>query len=461
MRTIVEVEDFKFGHFEREGTEKPYARIGGRDAKGRWLSAVAFDAKAEALNREMENLTPEGQDISAMRLAVELTGEFRDGKPRRRADGTQVRSRSFFVASYHVLTGPALELTRLRRDAVDVMSRAADAAASNDHRAAYEALHGFIARMTGRPAPAEEVADDLEASAQASKPAETDAVAAPEAEVQEADVAEEKTVEADASAPETVADSAPAADRSAEDKAAVSTPADAEPAPAEGAEAASEAKAEASSPADGVPPAENAEAEAAPAVQDEAAPATEDVASKSEAPADSKPSPQAPQPATKLQGFGRPLPGNRPQPGISRVAPARPIAAPTAVPGGAPAGAPAGAKPASPRPAGLSALAARNPDPEAAAAAHYARKDAAGGAKANDILDDAPSDTNTLAANVEPPAATPRAAPKVPAFLASSRSSSPAASSTKAAPAQAAPKPARPIAGMGLPTRPTFGAFRR
>src|SRR3546814_8312106 len=158
MKTIVEVEDFKFGHFERDGAEKAYARIGGRDSRGRWLSAVAFDNKAHALNREMENLTPSGQDISGMRFAVELTGEFRDGRPRQRADGSTTRTRSFFVASYHVLTGPALELTRLRRDAVEVMERAAEAAASNDHQVAYDALNGFLARITGRQASPENAA---------------------------------------------------------------------------------------------------------------------------------------------------------------------------------------------------------------------------------------------------------------------------------------------------------------
>src|SRR3546814_1570846 len=106
--------------------------------------AVAFDNKAHALNREMENLTPSGQDISGMRFAVELIGEFRDGKPRQRADGSTTRMRSFFIASYHVLTGPALELTRLRRDAVEVMERAAEAAASNDHQVAYDALNGVL-----------------------------------------------------------------------------------------------------------------------------------------------------------------------------------------------------------------------------------------------------------------------------------------------------------------------------
>src|SRR3546814_11975809 len=118
MKTIVEVEDFKFGHFERDGAEKAYARIGGRDSRGRWLSAVAFDNKAHALNREMENLTPSGQDISGMRFEVELTGEFRDGTTRQCAAGSTQRARSFFVASYHVLHGPALELLRLRRAGV-------------------------------------------------------------------------------------------------------------------------------------------------------------------------------------------------------------------------------------------------------------------------------------------------------------------------------------------------------
>src|SRR3546814_6369109 len=62
--------------------------------------------------------------------------------------------------SYHVLTGPALELTRLRRDAVEDMGRAAEAAASNDHQAAYDALSGFLARVTGRQATHENAAEN-------------------------------------------------------------------------------------------------------------------------------------------------------------------------------------------------------------------------------------------------------------------------------------------------------------
>src|SRR3546814_15871690 len=95
-----------------------------------------------------------------MRFGGGLTGESRDGKPRQRADGATTRTRSFFVASYHVLTGPALELARVRRDAVEVMGRAAGAAASNDHQAAYDALSGFLARVTGRQATHENAAEN-------------------------------------------------------------------------------------------------------------------------------------------------------------------------------------------------------------------------------------------------------------------------------------------------------------
>src|SRR5690606_35159410 len=106
-----------------------------------------------------------GQDISSMRFAIELTGEFRDGKPRQRRDGTTARSRSFYVGSYHVLSGPALELARLRRDATEALARSAEAAGKDDYRAAYEALSGFVARFSGRQVPADEMSEEMEAAA--------------------------------------------------------------------------------------------------------------------------------------------------------------------------------------------------------------------------------------------------------------------------------------------------------
>ena len=114
MKIILFADSFVFGDFEKDGKESHYGRLKGKTSGGRAVTALLWDTRAVAINREFGNLTPEGVEFRDMRFAVELEGRERLGRPRTGAGGREYRERVFHVDEFRILTGPALELHRAR-----------------------------------------------------------------------------------------------------------------------------------------------------------------------------------------------------------------------------------------------------------------------------------------------------------------------------------------------------------
>lgn len=387
MKLILDAEDFRYGTFEKDGKSKPWARLTGRDTRGRYAQAVVFDNLADALNSDLANLTGPGEEIGDKHFIVEMTGEWRDGKQRLdssgkplfNADGSPKRSRSFHVETYAVLTGPALELARARKLAVDALAQATEANAKGDRDEAYAALWEFVARVARRPA--DNADEDMTAQAEAAPGASTPAAeATPEASAPVADTAPA----ADAASGETASVSEASADQAAQTAPAEGDDTSLVEAPVvETADQAQDPAAETSAAAE-VPATEAAPAETAVpvTVETKAAEKVEEAV---------KPTAAKPAGGIARPGFGKP--GLRP----AAQTQAKPAAAPAAA-----------APPASASPAPQN-------DPEAAAAAHFARKD---GGESRDILDDELPRANANRPAAPTPAVTaarpaPRPVPKL------------------------------------------------
>jgi hypothetical protein len=194
MKLILTVDTFKSG--EKNGIA--WASASGIDAAGRRARAAFRDPRegdgrkrATAMIDQMARAIPEGQDVTDIRPIVECLGSWRDrplyreGKPITRA-GEPVKERYFEVASFNILSGPALELRRTKQRASEVVDAVAAALEAGDNVKAAETALEFLRLFSGRPAdeiedvdadePDEPVADAPVAAAVAGEP-----VAAPAA----------------------------------------------------------------------------------------------------------------------------------------------------------------------------------------------------------------------------------------------------------------------------------------
>jgi hypothetical protein len=156
MKIMIEITGLTSG--ESATSKRNWVRLTGRDRGGRHVSAVCFDQAAENVSKTVGRMVPEGEDVASQRLLVDLTGEFkdgkqivRDGKPVTREDGSPVLSRSFFIETFRLLTGPMLEMARMRRDADARLTRAEKLALEGDFKGAYRVLGEFAAGLCARP----------------------------------------------------------------------------------------------------------------------------------------------------------------------------------------------------------------------------------------------------------------------------------------------------------------------
>ena len=154
MKSIIEITRMDSGATERG----PWVRLWGLGRGGKALPpAVAFGDKAAALKSELDAIVPEGEEIASRRLLVELIGDYREGKPIVRngqpvmRDGQPVRSRSFYVEKFKILTGPTLELARIRRDGETLIDRAEALRTEGKLDEAYRTLLEFASRACNRP----------------------------------------------------------------------------------------------------------------------------------------------------------------------------------------------------------------------------------------------------------------------------------------------------------------------
>lgn len=160
MKLILTVDTFKSG--EKNGIA--WASASGIDAAGRRARAAFWDPRegdgrkrATAMIDQMDRAIPDGQDVTDIRPIVECFGSWRDrplyreGKPITRG-GQPVKERYFEVASFNILSGPALELRRTKQRASEVVDAVSAALEAGDTAKAAETALEFLRLFSGRPA---------------------------------------------------------------------------------------------------------------------------------------------------------------------------------------------------------------------------------------------------------------------------------------------------------------------
>jgi len=204
MKAIIEIKRTRAD----EGKTGPWLRLAGRDHRGKNVNAVVFGPKATALTKELLDLVPEGEEIANRRLLIELVGQFKDGQFVR--DGRTVKTRTLHVDSYKVLTGPTLELARLRRDAEAVLDKAEELRKAGDFQGGYRVLAEYAAAACNRSidlinsaeAVEDEVFGDPEPTAEETDTPASEPVGNPEAEAAAIYAAEDAALSQAADGPE-------------------------------------------------------------------------------------------------------------------------------------------------------------------------------------------------------------------------------------------------------------------
>lgn len=252
MKLILTVETFKSG--EKNGVV--WASATGLDALGRRARAAFRDPRegegrkrATAMIEQMTGAIPAGQDVADIKPIVECFGSWRDrpvfqaGKQVMRG-GEPAMERYFEVASFNLLSGPALELRRTKQRASEIVDVVAASLEAGDPIKAAEAALEFLRVFSGRPADElEDVDADEPDEAGPDTPVAAEGAAtgpdSPEAslvEVRQQEV-REATVETVVEAGSGVEDAAAVeADAPVVEDAAGEVPVDAAPAPAPAAE---------------------------------------------------------------------------------------------------------------------------------------------------------------------------------------------------------------------------------
>lgn len=253
MKIMLEITRFASGV---SNNNKLWTQVSGLDRNGRRVDAVCFDQMADTVKKTITKMIPDGAEVGSQRLLIDLAGEFRDGKqkvrdgkPVTRADGSPVLHRSFHIETFRLLTGPTLEMARMRRDADMRLTKAEKMSVAGDVNGAYRVLGEFVAGLCSRqfdlvePKAAEIVADEDEefgdvigadaASAPATTTVDNPEAAAAEIFAKE-DAVSEAALKPEASGPEKahateisvseadVLDDAPVAEKSTEAAAATS-----------------------------------------------------------------------------------------------------------------------------------------------------------------------------------------------------------------------------------------------
>ena len=168
MKLMLTVETFKSG--DRNGVV--WASATGVDALGRRARAAFRDPRegdgrkrATAMIEQMTAAVPPGQDVADIRPIVECFGSWRErplyrqGKPVMKGD-EPATERFFEVASFNLLSGPALELRRTKHRASQVVDVVAAALEAGDPVKAADVALEFLRLFSGRPA---DELDDVDA----------------------------------------------------------------------------------------------------------------------------------------------------------------------------------------------------------------------------------------------------------------------------------------------------------
>lgn len=158
MKIVMEIGKFEHGTYNpkvkdgQQPTVETWLRLMGRPVpdegaeatESRWVRAISYKRVAEALKHALGELTYDGDKIGALRVIVDLEGEW---KTKTTADKV---IKSFEIHKFEIRTGPSVELARLRRDADVKLAEAGAAKAGGDLSSAYLALESFVAGIALR-----------------------------------------------------------------------------------------------------------------------------------------------------------------------------------------------------------------------------------------------------------------------------------------------------------------------
>lgn len=122
MKQIIKVEKVYFSHYQgsNKSEQSPYIRLEGVDGQGGKVKALAFENVAAVLDKEIDNRLAPGEDISDSSVFLELSGEMM--KSTTDKDGR--KTKPFFRAkSFIFLSGPALEVRKMRHEALSISKK--------------------------------------------------------------------------------------------------------------------------------------------------------------------------------------------------------------------------------------------------------------------------------------------------------------------------------------------------
>lgn len=151
MKLVLEITSLESGTFGKAEEKTHWTRLWGKNAAGSYCRASSFGALAERLENELSRHVPKGEMIGTTRIVVDMTGEWKDDKEYTKADGTVVKNRYFSITTFDVLTGPVLELARLRRDGGDRLALAEQHRQEGRLDIAYRTIAEFAATICNRP----------------------------------------------------------------------------------------------------------------------------------------------------------------------------------------------------------------------------------------------------------------------------------------------------------------------
>lgn len=153
MKLVIEIETLEHG----KGEKTSWTKLRGRNSNGSYKKAIAWGAVAESLYKELYAHVPKGEEIGSMRIVVDMTGEWETRKWEQ--DGKERRDNRFKVATFEILTGPILELARLRRDGAARLELAEEHRKEGRLELAYKTVAEFAAQVCNRPIDLSDIED--------------------------------------------------------------------------------------------------------------------------------------------------------------------------------------------------------------------------------------------------------------------------------------------------------------
>lgn len=156
---VLEVAGIEGGTFQKEGKgpDVPYLRVWGYALpNGRWASTISYGDRATALHAELKAGAAPGEAPEDRHPVIKAEGAWTERR-RPGEDGAERVQRSFRVDKFEILTGPALELQKQRRQGAKALKDAGKALKGGELMQAYLMLEAYVARVARAPQPSVEM----------------------------------------------------------------------------------------------------------------------------------------------------------------------------------------------------------------------------------------------------------------------------------------------------------------